>query len=282
MQFPPALRFMALSALAFAAMSACAKAASPRIPSQEIVLARAVVALALSFAMVRRAGVPPFGKHRGLLFLRGVFGFGGLSCVFYAVAHLPLAEATVLQYLYPLLTALLARPLLGEITGRGVWLASVLCLGGVLLVSKPSALFGGSALDPLAVGVGALGAFFTACAYVDIRKLSGREHPLVIVLYFPMITVPLTLPLLVGRAVMPEGVEWLLLVAVGVLAQLGQLALTRGIASAPAAQATTYSYLQVPFAALLGFAFFGERPDFASALGALAILAGSFLVLRSQ
>jgi drug/metabolite transporter (DMT)-like permease len=96
-RIPPGARFMLLSAFAFSVMSVLVKWAGQRLPSQEIVVARAAVSLVLSWLMLRRAGVDLWGHARGWLLLRGVFGFLGLSCVFYSLTHLPIAEATVIQ-----------------------------------------------------------------------------------------------------------------------------------------------------------------------------------------
>ena len=105
---------MVLSALAFSAMTALVKLAGERLPSQELVVARAIVSLVLSWSLLRSARVSPWGEDRRWLWLRGLLGFAGLSCVYGAVTHLPLAEATVLQYLHPPITALLAGVFLKE------------------------------------------------------------------------------------------------------------------------------------------------------------------------
>lgn len=276
----PGVRFMVLSALAFSVMAVCVKQAAVRLPTVEIVLARALISVALSALGLSRAGVAPLGQRRGLLLLRGLLGFAGLHCVFYAVAHLPLAEATVLQYLHPLFTALLAWWLLGEAVGRGVAVGVALSLAGLLLVTGLG--LGEVALDPLAVGVAVAGAFFSGCAYVTVRRLSQSEHPLVIVLYFPMVTVPATLPFVLADPVWPAGAEWLWLLGVGVAAQIGQVALTHGMRHEPAARATALSYLQVVFAALWGTLLFGEWPGAATLLGAGLILGGSFAAGRKR
>lgn len=282
----PGVRYMLGSALAFAAMTAFVKLAAERLPSQEIVAVRAAISLGLSVAWLRGAGVRPIlGRRRGLLLLRGVFGFSGLSCVFYAVAHLPLAEATVLQYLHPVFTAGLAALVLREALGRR-WLAgTLLALLGVVLVARPGPLAGAGgpgdwALDPFATAVGVAGAFFSACAYVTVRRLSREEHPLVIVLYFPMVAFPATLPALFTQGVWPRGLEWLWLAGVGVLAQLGQVWLTRGLQHEPAARATALAYTQVAFAAGLGALVFGDVPGTLAVAGACLVLGGGFLARR--
>src|SRR5512144_311375 len=91
------VRYMAGSAFSFSGMALFVKIASARLPIGEIVFARAVVTLVLSYVMVRRAGLSPWGTARAGLVLRGLLGFGGLTCYYLAIAHLPLADATTIQ-----------------------------------------------------------------------------------------------------------------------------------------------------------------------------------------
>lgn len=280
----PGVRAMAMSALDFSAMGALVKLLGGRLPTAEIVLARAAVSLVLAFAQVRRAGVRPLGRRRGLLLVRGLIGTAGLSCVFFALARLPLAEATVIQYMHPLFTALLAAVVLRERAGPALAASFVLGAAGVLLVAGPAALVGGAGrnLDPLGLAAAVGGAFLSSCAYVTVRKLTQSEHPLVIVLAFPLVATPLTLPFALPVWVWPRGHEWLLLAGVGVMAQLGQISLTRGLAYEPAARATALSYLQIVFAALFGVALFGEVPDLQACFGALLILLGTLVAARDS
>lgn len=287
----PGVRFMIGSALAFSVMNALVKSVGGRLPSQEIVFARSLVALVLSALLLWRAGVPMLGHDKPLLLLRGVFGFCGLSAIFFAVTRLPLAEATTLTYLHPVFTAVLAALFLREPIGRGVWFGIPLSFAGIVLVAKPGFLFGAAgggaatSLDPVATAAAVAGAFFAGCAYVCVRKLGRREHPLVIVLYFPLVTVvsaPATVPLMSEGAVWPAGMDWLALLGVGIAAQVGQVALTRGMQHEPAGRATALSYLQVVFAAGLGFTFFSERPDALSVVGAALILLGAFAAGRAR
>ena len=115
------LRYMAAGAFWFSLMGLLVKAAGQRVPVMEIVLARAIVSLALSYVMLRRARVAVWGNHPRLLLLRGGLGFVALACLYYAVVHLPLAEATMVQYTSPVFTALFAAWLLRErMTGREI------------------------------------------------------------------------------------------------------------------------------------------------------------------
>ncbi|MEB3320394.1 MAG: DMT family transporter, partial [Cyanobium sp.] len=128
---------MVASALSFSLMGVCVKQVGSRIPAAEVVLVRALVSVVLSWLLVRRAGISPWGQRRGLLVLRGAIGSVALLCVYIALTELPLASATVLQYLYPTFTAALAWGALGERFGRRLGLAMVLGWTGVALLMQP-------------------------------------------------------------------------------------------------------------------------------------------------
>lgn len=275
---------MLLSAFAFSLMTMFVKLGGRRLPWQELVFARAAVTLVLSYAWLRWLEVPAFGVHRKLLVVRGTFGFLGLSSVYYAVTHLPLAEATVIQYLYPPLTATLASVFLREPFERSVFVSMGLGLAGLVLIAQPSALFGGIAapLDLGGVIAAFFGALFSACAYVTVRTLGQGEHPLVIVFYFPLVAFPASLATLGDSAIWPEGVEWCWLLLLGVSTQVGQVAVTRGFASAAAGRMAAYSYVQVVFAGLWGVLLFDEHPTGLSLLGAALIIAGALFNVRAR
>jgi drug/metabolite transporter (DMT)-like permease len=278
---------MLASALSFSLMAVCVKVVGPRLPLAEVVLARSLVSLLISGWLVRRRGLRPLGSQPRLLLLRGLLGSLGLFCVFAALTRLPLAEATVIQYLHPTFTALLARPLLGERWGRLLPPALLTGWLGVVLIARPGLLDGGGTapLPPLpldGVLIALAGALLSALAYVSVRALAGREAPEVIVLSFPLVTVPLSLPLVLHDPVLPTAVELLWLLGVGVFTQLGQIGLTSGLAKLPAARATAISYAQVPFAGLWGWLLFGERIGAATFVGALLVLFGCGLSLAAR
>jgi drug/metabolite transporter (DMT)-like permease len=287
-RIPLGVRFMLGSALAFSVMSALVKYAGARLASQELVFARSVVAIVISVALLRRAGVHTLGTRRWLLLARGIWGYAALSCGFYAMTKLPLAEATMIQYLHPVFTAMLAAVVLGERADRSLAASVLLGSAGVLLVTRPAFLFeaGGATLHPLGVAAALGGALLTAVAYVGVRELARTEHPLVIVLWFPLVSLPASLPATVASGVWPRGFEWLVLLGVGVFAQIGQVCLTRGLALEPAGRAMAISYVQIAFATLWGVLFFGEVPGVATLLGSLLVIGGTAIgaraVLRAQ
>ncbi len=275
---------MMLAALCFSLMTACAKLIGHRIPPAQIVLVRTVFSLGVTYWLLRGRGLPVLGQHRFLLFARGVFGFVALMCLFFALPRLPLAEATLLQYLNPVFVAVLAVPLLGEKLARQGVAALVVCVAGLLLVVQPAVGFGraGGSLDPVAVGVALAGAFFSSLAYLTIRRLAGREAPLTVVFYLPLVSLPAAALLTLHAPVWPTGREWGLLLAIALLTQIAQVALTKGLSLEPASRATTVGYLQVVFAALWGALLFGQFPDALALGGAAFILAGVVMVTRSS
>jgi drug/metabolite transporter (DMT)-like permease len=112
-----------------------------------------------------------------------------------------------------------------------------------------------------------------------VRSLGNSEHPLVIVFYFPLVALPLSLPALLLQPVMPSARELLWLLGVGLFTQLGQLGLTRALTALPAAQATAISYVQVLLAGLWGWLIFGESSDASTIAGGLLVLAATLISL---
>mgnify|MGYP001213850137 CR=1 FL=1 len=150
-------RFMLVSALGFALMSALVKEAGQLgIPLLQIIFVRAVISVVLSLADIHRAGAHPLGHRRVLLFGRGLSGFLALTGVFYALLHLSMAQATILQYLHPVFTALLAFVFLAERPTAATLACitlSLLALARSRIWQRGAARFSGVMLLVFAAGV---------------------------------------------------------------------------------------------------------------------------------
>jgi drug/metabolite transporter (DMT)-like permease len=273
---------MAAGAFFFSLMSLLVKVAGARLPTMEVVLVRSVVTLALTSALLWRARMSPWGRERKLLLLRGALGFVALSCFYYAVIHLPLADATVIQYTNPVFTALFAALVLSERIGPREVLLALGSLAGVVVMTRPALLFGGAgaALPPLAVAIALGGAVFSAAAYTTVRRLGRSEHHLVIVFYFALVSTVGAAPFTAVDFVLPVGWEWLLLLGIGVTTQLGQVFLTLGLREERAGKAMAVGYLQIVFAAAWGWVILTEIPDRWTAAGALVIVGCTWLLAR--
>lgn len=283
MPFPIGLRYVAGAAFFFSVMALLVRMAGQAgMPTMTVVFARSVVVLLLAAVFLRRAGLSPFGVDRKLLFLRGVVGFISLSCFYYALIHLPLADATVLQYTNPVWTTLLAALLLSEPIGRREVALSLASLGGVVLMARPTMIFGGTApaLPPIPVMVGVVGAFFSALSYISVRKLGRSDAPLVVVFWFALISTLGAIPFAFQGAAAPTGGGLVLLAAVGVTTYLGQVLITMGLRVERAGRAMGVAYLQVVFAAAWGALLLGEAPDRWTIGGAAVIFTCVWLLGR--
>jgi drug/metabolite transporter (DMT)-like permease len=271
--------YMVQAAAWFAVMSLLVKLAGEALPTMVIVFVRGCVTLLLGWLMLRRAGLTPRGNRTGLLLLRGVFGSAALVCYYGAVVHLPLAEATVIHKTAPLFTAVVAAAWLHEKLEPRVLVAMAFGLAGVVCIAQPEWLCGtGTAFDRdwRFVAVGSLAAVLSAFAYASVRLLGRTEHALVVVFWFPIVTVTGSAPFALLQWTWPDAFGWVLLAGIGISTQLAQLALTRGLARTPAARAMTVDYLQIAFATVLGAIVFGELPDLLSWLG-IAVIVGSLI-----
>jgi drug/metabolite transporter (DMT)-like permease len=133
---------MAIGAFWFSIMGLLVKLAGERLGSMEIVLARGVITLGLSWWSLRSAGLVPWGTQRRLLVLRGTLGSTALICYFFSLVHLPLGEATLIQNMNPVFATMLAAVILKEHLRAPEVICLVASLVGVLFIAHPSFLFG--------------------------------------------------------------------------------------------------------------------------------------------
>ena len=258
-EITPGVRQMLLSTLLFAGMNACVKQLH-HLPALEIIFFRSIFSIVASYVALRRLGVAPFGHNRRLLISRGSTGALALICYFLSLQNLPLATAVTVQYLAPIFTAVLGIWLVGEGVRGWQWVLFGLSFGGVLLVQQggPVAAAGGAS-GLLFLGIGVLGALVSGLSYNAIRNLRGREHPLVIVFYFPLISLPISAVACLFYWVAPHGIDWLWLLACGIFTQGAQLTMTRAYQMERLSRVAPLNYLGMFYALGLGYLFFDER-----------------------
>lgn len=272
--------YMLLSAIGFALMASCVKIANLtyHIPVLEIVVARGIVSAIISYADVKRKKISPWGNNKPLLIARGTIGSFALIFVYYALTTLPLAEATILQYLHPVFTALLALFFLKEHIQRSTITCIVCSLLGLFIMIQPN--FANeihSQYSWLSIGSGILGALGSAIAYVIVKKLTKTDDSSVIVLYFPIICIPIATLLLGSDFVVPSLGALGVLILVGIFTQIGQIGLTKALQSEDANKATAYAYVQVIFSVLIGWVYFSEMPVITTIIGGAFIMTGALI-----
>ncbi|MEM6645103.1 MAG: DMT family transporter [Bacteroidota bacterium] len=269
------------AAFFFSLMTLCVKLIGTRLPALEVVFFRNVFSLVVTAWYLWRMRTPWRGQRHGLLFVRGLLGFVALVLFFYAIPRLPLAEATLLHFLYPVFTAILAPLVLGEPTQPRVLAALALCLAGLGFILAPQGIasLDGVSLDLLAVGAALLAAFLAALAYTAIRALQGTPA-LLIVLYLPLVAVPASVPFLIPVFVWPTPTEWAILLGIGIFTQIAQVLMTYALLKATVTKATTGGYAQIVFATLWGLLIFSEVPPLTTFAGMVVICLGIALAAR--
>jgi drug/metabolite transporter (DMT)-like permease len=281
---PMSVWYMLISALGFALMAACVKEVSGLgIPVLEIVAARAIVSGIISYADIKRKKISPWGHNKTLLIARGTVGSFALMFIYYALTTLPLAEATVLQYLHPVFTAVLALYFLKESIQGSTITCIVISLLGLFIIIQPNLVQQDLQLDSavqypwISIGAGVLGAFGSAVAYIIIKKLTKTDDSSVIIFYFPLVAFPISMMMLGSDFVVPSLAATGLLILVGIFTQVGQVGLTKALHSADANKATAYAYVQVLFSVFIGWAYFSEVPMATTIMGGGLIMFGALI-----
>lgn len=273
----PGIMYMLLSTLAYAGVNTCVKQLN-HWPTHQVILFRSVISLIITVSILRYQRVSPFwGYNHKWLVIRGLAGVGALYFYFYTLQRIPMASAVTIQYLSPIFTAIGAIFILGEGMKRQRWLFFLLSFVGVLFVKGIDTRLG---MTDLVMGL--LGALCSGLAYNAIRKLGAKENTLTIVMYFPLIALPIT-----GLACLidwhqPVGTEWLWGLAMGLFTQLGQVTATKAIQLESLGKVTFLNYLGVLYALGIGFIFYGEGYDPISMLGMVLVIAGVVLNLADQ
>ena len=211
--------------------------------------------------------------------IRSVSGILSLALLYFAITRIPIADATALAYAAPIFITVLAIFLLGERIGLRRWLAVFAGFAGVLLIARPTA-------DSWDIGVAAAAAsaFTGALVAIWLRKLATSEHPVAIGIYYNNLGFVLCLLwVLLSGWLLPRGADLGLFFAFGLGCGLQQWLLTVSFRYAEASLLAPYEYLAMVFAAIVGYAFWGEVPVLSTWIGALVIAAsGIFIFARRR
>lgn len=197
-----------------------------------------------------------------------------LNANFAALTALPLALANAIGFMRPLVVLALATWLLGERSGIWRWIGAAIGFAGVLIMVSPGEI-------PWSIGILAALAsvLFGSLATVQTRALAGENTTVLMVFYTVGLTVFTALPALASWQ--PVAVaDWPLLLAIGVLAQLGQYCFLRAYQSTPANVLAPIGYLSIVLASLAGYLAFGEIPAPTTIAGAAVIIGALLLTSR--
>ncbi|KAI1438178.1 DUF6-domain-containing protein [Xylaria sp. CBS 124048] len=239
----------------------------------------------------------PFGPRNmvGLLVMRGLSGFTGLFGLYYSLSYMEISDATAITFLIPTWTAILCYVWLREPYRLQEALSGLISLTGVLLIARPTFLFGhaagttpavGSAQRTFAVFCSILGTVAAATAYSTIRVIGTRVPSLISVNYFAILST-------IGSAViiavhpdfhfiLPQGTEqWILIILIGLTGFLLQFLLTEGLQREKGGRATNMIYFQMVLVLIIERVIWGTTPPLMSLVGS-AMIIGAAIWLSLQ
>ena len=264
---------MLISVGCFAAVNLMVKFL-PHLPATELVLFRSLITFLLSYTLLKRKKVNPWGRDKKWLLIRGIAGTTALTMFFYTIQKMPLSAAVTVQYLSPFFTAFIAGLLLGERTRWVQWLFFVISFIGIVVVKGSSAQ-----IPPVLLALGVISSMFSGLAYNSIRKLKNEE-PLVVVMYFPLVAFPIMVVFSFFNWVMPHGTDWILLIGIGLMTQFAQLYMTKSYQLSEVNTVAPLKYIGVLFALTWDILLFDFIPNAQMYVGILLVIGGVVLNLR--
>lgn len=270
--------WMLAAGLAFALMGVFVKVASAHFATAELVLWRALVQMAVAWALLRHARLPVRTPRLGMHVHRGVAGFVSLFMFFHALTELPVATAMTLNYSSPLFLAILLAVLARERPG---WkLVGTVLLGFVGVVLLLRATFAADLWWPGLIGL-ASGAI-SAVAYWNVRQLVRANEPESrVVFYFGLFALAGALVWMAPqRWHAPSADTWWMLAGVGGLGALGQVAMTRAYGQGSTLVTAALSYSGIVFSSVIGIAWFGDLLSWPAWLGIALIVAAGILAVH--
>ena len=258
------------AAFCFAFMSLCVRLAGD-LPSMQKILFRNLLAFFIVGAgLIRKP--EKLEIHKGdlkFLLLRSICGTVGIVCNFYAIDHLVLSDANMLNKLSPFFAIIFSYFLLKERLTLFQGIAVVVAFIGALFIIKPT----GNMTDPAAF-VGMIGGAGAGAAYTYVRVLGKRGvNGKLVVMFFSAFTCLFALPFLIGHFVPMKWWQVAAMIAAGFGGAGGQIFVTKAYFYAPAKELSVFDYSQILFSALMGFVVLGQKPDVYSFLGYVIICA---------
>lgn len=248
------------------------------LPTMQKAFFRNAVAAVVSIIMLAKSSYGFRIKKGSLpdLLMRSICGTMGLICNFYAIDRLNISDANILNKLSPFFAILMSYFILKEKASRVEWISIFAAFTGAVFVVKPS-----FNMQFIYAVIGVAGGFGAGLAYTYVRKLGikGERGP-VIVMFFSVFSCLVTVPFLILNYTPMTSTQFASLLLAGACAAGGQLSITRAYTKAPAKEISVFDYSQVLFAAVLGFIFLDQIPDYLSITGYIIIIGSAVFKWR--
>lgn len=268
------IMYIIMAAFFFACMSFFIRKAGD-LPTMQKGFFRNVVAMFAAAVMLLRTE-DKFKIKKGSipsLLMRAICGTIGLICNYYAIDHMNISDANILNKLAPFFAIIMSALILNEYANRFEWSMAIVAFIGALFVVKPTLDM--KCIPAVVAAIGGLGA---GTAYTFVRKLGkqGERGP-VIVMFFSTFSCIITLPFVIFDYHPMTLMQLIYLLIAGSCAAAGQFTVTQAYAKAPAKDISVFDYSQVLFAAILGFLFLNQIPDIYSIIGYIIIIGAAII-----
>lgn len=271
------LLYSLLSAVLLSTMNLFVKMLGSSIPSGEIAFFRGLFGTVAVLVVMYMKGIRFSTEDRGLLIMRGLYGGFGMVCNFIALVHMKMSDATILFQTSGIFVFIFSALFLKEAVpkGAGKWL--ILIFLAVMVMVNP---FSYESFTWYAV-IALLGAALSAAAYTTIRSISkhGQHNNFEIMAYF-LVTGMIAGLVTTDGFVLPQGVEWLIILAIGSITVVAQFFLTGAFIATNAVVAQFLQYIGVFISAFYGFLFFGESLAIETVLAGIAMFIASVMLAR--
>ncbi|NBA76566.1 EamA family transporter [Emticicia sp. ODNR4P] len=282
------VQYMLMSSLCFAMMSAIAKVLGKVFPSVELVFFRNIVGLVFIISSIIKRPLQQVGGRFGLLTLRGIMGTISLYTLFYCITHIGLAQTSTYGQAFPIFLAIFSYFLTNdERLNRKQWGAVGLGFVGILLIFKPDVRI------PIQHHLAGLNyAIFTALSFLSIRELKRYYDTRSVVMSFMLTGVVASMismilgewitdhrwDFMIGKFVMPQGMQWFWVLLMGLLAMCVQIFNTLALGAEKAGIVGVVSYSSIVFAMILGTILGDKLPDTITILGIICIIASGIYI----
>ncbi|MFT4682541.1 MAG: drug/metabolite transporter (DMT)-like permease [Flavobacteriales bacterium] len=240
------------------------------LPTTQIVFLRSSISLVMCASFVLYKGFPFFGKNKKWLIIRGAFGVVALTLFFYTIQNIPLASATVIQYLSPIFTMILAMVWLKQKVRPIQWVFLAIAFIGVLFVKG----IDNTEVPLKFLFIGVLGAFFASVAYFATMKCKDTDHPVLIVMYFHLLATPIMGTISIVNWQPIDLNTTIIGLSVGVLSVIAQVAMAAAILKEEASAVVPIKYVGAILALGIGYFFFHEELSLTAIFGIFLVIAG--------
>ncbi len=273
-----AVALMAFSTVLFGLMAVAIRLASDTQHPFQIAFFRNLFGLLFTLPLLLRHGAGILHTRKlPLYLLRCAIGTVGMLSGFWAIVHLPLAQAVAISYSTPLFVTIGAVWFLGETVRARRWAAVLVGFVGVIVLMHP-----GPGNFSAASVVALLAAVMSASVAISIKFLTRTERPDAIVIYTTLLWVPMSLLPALFVWQWPSGITWLWLVLAGLFGTVAHMCWTRALQLGEASMLTPISFLQVLVVGLFGWWLFGERVDAWTFAGAGIIFASILYIAHRE